>query len=36
MSDKHEPLQEVRKTLKIPWYRCPIEPAVLRQLHQPQ
>ena len=32
MNEGHEPLQEVRTTLKIPWYRCPIEPAVLRQL----
>ncbi len=32
MSEAHEPLSEVRKTLEISWYRCPIEPAVLRRL----
>ena len=29
------PLAEVRKNLKMKWYRCPIEPAKLRELAQP-
>ena len=28
----YEPLAEVRKTLKVKWYRCPIEHAKLRDL----
>jgi fatty acid desaturase len=32
VSKEYPPLLEVRKTLKIPWYRCPIEPARLREL----
>jgi fatty acid desaturase len=31
MAKEYEPLQEVRQTLKIPWYRCPIEPAKLKE-----
>jgi fatty acid desaturase len=31
MAQEYEPLAEVRKNLKIPWYRCPIEPAVLKE-----
>jgi fatty acid desaturase len=30
MSEAFEPLQEVRKSFKVSWYRCPIEPAVLK------
>ena len=29
------PMLEVRKTLKINWYRCPIERDILRQLSRP-
>lgn len=29
---KYPPLSEVRKTLRVNWYRCPIEPADLREL----
>jgi fatty acid desaturase len=32
MAETHEPLQEVRKSLQIPWYRCPIDRAVLKEL----
>ncbi len=32
MPEEHEPLQHVRKTLQLQWYRCPIEPAALRDL----
>ncbi len=32
MAEKYEPLQQVRKTLQIPWYRCPVEPPRLREL----
>lgn len=28
----YEPLAQVRKAFRIPWYRCPIEPAKLREL----
>jgi fatty acid desaturase len=31
MSTHHEPLREVRKSFHVPWYRCPVEPAVLRE-----
>ena len=31
---QHRPLAEVRKSLRIGWYRCPIEPATLRRLMQ--
>jgi fatty acid desaturase len=34
MGKTNEPLAEVRKTLRIPWYRCPIAPARLRELTQ--
>jgi fatty acid desaturase len=32
MSDSHEPLDQVRKSFKVSWYRCPIEPAALKDL----
>ncbi|HTZ51584.1 MAG TPA: fatty acid desaturase [Spirochaetia bacterium] len=32
MSEAYEPLSEIRKNFKVSWYRCPIEPATLRQL----
>jgi fatty acid desaturase len=32
MSDVHEPLSEVRRDFTVAWYRCPIEPARLREL----
>ena len=32
MPDVHERLQQVRKSLELHWYRCPIEPARLREL----
>ena len=32
MAEAHEPLEQVRKDLQIRWYRCPIEPARLREL----
>ena len=32
MAIEREPLQEVRERLRIPWYRCPIEPARLKEL----
>jgi len=32
MVQKFEPLGEVRKTLQIPWYRCPIDRAMLKEL----
>jgi fatty acid desaturase len=32
MSENHEPMGKVRATLKIPWYRCPVEPALLKEL----
>ena len=32
MATIYEPLQQVRKELQIRWYRCPIEPAKLREL----
>lgn len=34
MSTTYPPLSEVRKRLKINWYRCPIDPARLRELTQ--
>ena len=30
----YPPLAEVRERLKVGWYRCPSEPALLRQLMQ--
>ena len=30
MSGHYEPLREVRRIFKVNWYRCPIEPAVLK------
>jgi fatty acid desaturase len=32
MATVYEPLQQVRKELQIRWYRCPIEPARLKEL----
>jgi hypothetical protein len=32
MNENHEPLREVRKSFEVAWYRCPIEPAALREL----
>jgi fatty acid desaturase len=32
MPKEYEPLDQVRKNLRIPWYRCPIEPAKLKEL----
>ena len=32
MSANYEPMSEVRKTFKVAWYRCPIEPETLRML----
>jgi fatty acid desaturase len=31
MGRTNEPLHDVRKSFQVPWYRCPIEPAVLRE-----
>ena len=28
----YPPLADVRKSLRVDWYRCPIEPAKLREL----
>ena len=33
--DRLPPLTEVRKNMRIRWYRCPIEPARLRKLAEP-
>ena len=32
MPAAYEPLQQVKKDLQVRWYRCPIEPAKLREL----
>jgi len=32
MTQKHEPLQQVRKNFRISWYRCPIERDTLKEL----
>lgn len=32
MSDQYPPLAEVRRDLRVQWYRCPIDPARLREL----
>ena len=34
MSPTHRPLKEVRKELRVSWYRCPIERSKLRELSQ--
>jgi fatty acid desaturase len=34
MQNKYKPLDEVRKSLKIEWYRCPISREKLRELSQ--
>ena len=31
MNAEREPLREVRKNFHVSWYRCPIDPAVLRE-----
>lgn len=28
----YQPLSDVRKSLRVPWYRCPMEPGKLREL----
>ena len=30
-----KPMSEIRKELRIKWYRCPIDPSVLRELSKP-
>ncbi len=30
-----KPMSEIRKELRIKWYRCPIDPTVLRELSKP-
>ena len=32
MTATYEPLADVRKTFRVDWYRCPIDPAALRTL----
>jgi fatty acid desaturase len=32
VGNEHEPLQKVRENFRIPWYRCRIEPARLKEL----
>ena len=32
MTADYEPLESVRKHIRMSWYRCPIEPARLREL----
>ena len=32
MPENYEPLPQVRKNFQVNWYRCPIEPAKLREL----
>ena len=32
MPENYEPLPQVRKSFQVNWYRCPIEPAKLREL----
>ncbi len=32
MSDTYPPLDEVRRTFKVKWYRCPVERETLREL----
>ena len=34
MATAYEPLSDVRRNLRVAWYRCPIEPATLRRLMQ--
>jgi fatty acid desaturase len=31
MSERHEPLQNVRASFKVSWYRCPIDAAALKE-----
>ena len=35
MKTKHTPLDEVRKTLRVSWYRCPVPDNKLRELSRP-
>lgn len=35
MNTLHKPLKEVRKNLKLSWYRCPIDSKSFRRLMQP-
>ena len=35
MDQLNTPLKEVRKKLKVSWYRCPIDPILFRKLMQP-
>ena len=35
MNNIYSPLTEVRKNLRINWYRCPIDPKTFRELMQP-
>ena len=35
MNNIYSPLTEVRKNLRINWYRCPIDPNTFRELMQP-
>ena len=35
MNNIHSPLTEVRKNLRVNWYRCPIDPKTFRALMQP-
>ena len=30
-----KPMSEIRKELRIKWYRCPIDPNILRELSKP-
>ena len=32
MDQLNTPLKEVRKKLKVSWYRCPIDPILFRKL----
>ena len=35
MDQLNTPLKEVRKTLKVSWYRCPVDPIIFKKLMQP-
>ena len=35
MNNIYSPLTEVRKNLRINWYRCPIDPKTFRELMRP-
>ena len=34
-TSENRPLSQIRRELKIKWYRCPIEPKELRKLSKP-